>query len=139
MTIISYLRDKRFFILILFITTGICSFLFYVYNFPAIAAILISTVYLMGGLAACVWEFLTKRTYYNEFFDVLNKLDRKYYISEIMESPAFIEGKLLEKALHITGKSMNDEIAKESRENREYREYVELWVHEIRILSTRRC
>lgn len=132
MTMTSFLRDKLIFILIVFFTDGIGGFLFYVFDFPPIAAILISSVYLLGGLAACVWEFLTKRAYYNEFFGLLNNLDRKYYISEVMESPPFTEGKLLEKSLHITGKSMNDEIARECRANREYREYVELWVHEIK-------
>ena len=63
---------------------------------------------------------------------MLDGLDEKYYISEVMDSPSFTEGRLMEEALRIAGKSMNDEIAAERKANREYREYVELWVHEIK-------
>lgn len=104
----------------------------YVFGSPVFISIIISLVYLFGGLAALSYEFLIKRAYFNRFFSRLDSLDKKHYISEVMEPPSFTEGKIIDEALRIAGKSMNDEIGSERNASREYREYMELWVHEIK-------
>lgn len=65
-------------------------------------------------------------------FFILESLDNKCLLSEMIEFPKFYEGKLLFRVLKRTNKSMNDEIASYHLSSKEYREYVELWVHEIK-------
>ena len=89
-------------------------------------------VCLLALIGALIGKHFQKRKYYKELFALLDGLEQKYYLSEVMEPAAFPEGKLLARVLSIAGKSMSDAIAAERAANREYRSYVELWVHEIK-------
>ncbi|AFL98956.1 signal transduction histidine kinase [Desulfitobacterium dehalogenans ATCC 51507] len=128
----DFLRDKLLFIIMVLLTAGIGGFVLYALNDPPAAIIVVNVVYLSGSLAALLGEYLPKRAFYKELFSQLNDLDRKHYISEIMEAPTFYEGAALAEVLQAVGKSMNDEIGAHGRAIRDYRDYVELWVHEIK-------
>lgn len=132
MKITAFLCDKLVFILAVLATAGSGSFILYAIDFPTTAILLLNLIYLLGSLAALFCEYFVKRTYYQELFSVLDRLDKKYYVSEVIGPCKFAEGRILAEMLKITGKSMNDELSAERRANREYREYVELWVHEIK-------
>ncbi|MDR1272162.1 MAG: sensor histidine kinase [Clostridiales Family XIII bacterium] len=92
----------------------------------------IAAVMLLGGLLSLLPEFLTKRRYYGELKSIMENLDKKFLLSEIIERPDFVEGQLLYDTLGDAGKSMNDEIAGYKNAYKEYREFIELWVHEIK-------
>jgi len=128
----TFLYDKLILILVLLITSGLGGFITYAFGSSALISIIVSSIYLFGGLAILLYEFFTRRAYYNRVFSTLDSLDKKYYISEIIEPSPFADGQILEGALRIACKSMNDEVAAERVANREYREYIELWVHEIK-------
>ncbi len=132
MTISNFLRDKLYFILTVLFTAGMCDLIFYIFNLPAAIAILLTSMYLIGSFAALMWEFFTKKSYFNELKCTLDGLEKKCYISEVMDKPSFIEGRIMDEVLSILCKSMNDEISIEHMKGREYREYIELWVHEIK-------
>ena len=63
----------------------------------------------------------------------LEKLDTKYLISEIINTPDFIEGKILKNTIQETGKSMLENVNTYKRLQEDYKEYIELWIHEIKI------
>lgn len=109
------------------VTAFLCTF-----DMPATAILLLNLLYLLGSFAALSYEYFVKRAYYNELFAVTDRLDKKYYIAEVLGSCVFAEGRILAETLRTVGKSMNDELSAERKANREYREYVELWVHEIK-------
>jgi len=132
MKLTAFLRDKLIFILITLATAGIGSFFLYAFHFSRSVILSLNLIYLCGSIAVLIREYLVRKTYYTELFTILDKLDKKHYISEVIEPSTFIDGKILAETLRIAGKSMHDEVAAERRANCEYREYVELWVHEIK-------
>ena len=84
------------------------------------------------GIAIAV-EYRKKKVFYNEFKNNLDELEDKYLISEIINTPDFIEGKILKKSMQETGKSMLENVNLYKRLQEDYKEYIELWIHEIKI------
>lgn len=80
-----------------------------------------------------LFDYQKKNKYYNEIQNNLSSLDKKHYISTMLEIPDFEEGKILCEILEETSKSMNDEISIFRRQMEEYRDYIETWVHEIKL------
>lgn len=80
-----------------------------------------------------VLEYRKKSNFYNELKNNLEKLDNKYLISEIINTPDFIEGKILKNTIQETGKSMLENVNTYKRLQEDYKEYIELWIHEIKI------
>ena len=78
-------------------------------------------------------EYRKKKNFYNELKNNLDELDAKYLISEIINTPEFIEGKILKNTIQETGKSMLENVNLYKRLQEDYKEYIELWIHEIKI------
>lgn len=77
-------------------------------------------------------EFRKKKMFYNELKNNLDELEDKYLISEIINTPDFIEGKILKASMQETGKAMLENVAIYKRLQEDYKEYIELWIHEIK-------
>ena len=78
-------------------------------------------------------EFKSKRTFYNDLKEKIQELDNKYLISEIIETPNFIEGKVLKEVMQDAGKSMLENVNEYKYLQEDYKEYIELWIHEIKL------
>lgn len=77
-------------------------------------------------------EYRKKKNFYNELKNNLDELEDKYLISEIINTPDFIEGKILKNSMQETGKAMLENVALYKRLQEDYKEYIELWIHEIK-------
>lgn len=78
-------------------------------------------------------EYFSKKRYYKNLQNMLDELDEKYLITEIIKAPDFIEGKILKDTLEQVDKSMNENVNKYKYLQEDYKEYIELWIHEIKI------
>ena len=93
-------------------------------------------------LLVCVWicpisillllQYLSRRKYYNNLFEYLDSLDKKYLLTEVISEPEFIDGKLLYEVIKITDRDMHEKIKELDKKQKEYREYIETWVHEVK-------
>jgi signal transduction histidine kinase len=131
--LIDFLQGKTLYLAIVsFTSAAILLLTTLVFGVGLPFVLLTVIILLMGSLFALIPEYVIKRHYYQELKDMLANLDKKYLLSAIVEYPEFTEGRILYETLTITGKSMNDEIARFASESQEYREYIEMWVHEIK-------
>lgn len=87
----------------------------------------------LGITAAESWEFFRKKSYYDKMSDCIEELDQKYLISEMVSTPDFYEGKLVQEVLQDANKSMYEYVAKYRRESIDFQEFIELWVHELKL------
>ena len=78
-------------------------------------------------------EYIKKRRFYREFRNILDELDQKYLITEMMLQPDFEEGKIWMEALYEIDRSMMERINKMETTVRDFKEYLELWIHEIKV------
>lgn len=91
--------------------------------------IVILGAYFIGILV----EYYSKKKFYEKFLNILDELEEKYLINELIEGPNFIEGQILKKSLNEIDKSMIENINKYKYFQEEYKEYIELWIHEIKL------
>ena len=91
--------------------------------------IIITCLYFMS----IIIEYLRKRKYYINIYKLLNELEEKYLITEIIKSPDFIEGEILKEILEQVDKSMLENVNKYKYLTEDYKEYIEMWIHEIKI------
>lgn len=91
--------------------------------------VLFNTVVLVLAL---VFEYLQKHRYYERLLQSLTKLDKKYLLPEVVDTPHWEEGKLWFEAYERSAKTMSDEVASMRAEMRAYATYIETWTHEVK-------
>ena len=132
MNIIEFFRERILFLVInilILIFSGILLESLKVDSYPIIFILFINII---GILIFHIYDYIKRRNYYKEVLNNLDALDKKYLISEVIEEPNFIDGKVLYSIIEQTDKSMNDEISKLKLNISQYKEYIELWVHEVK-------
>ena len=108
-------------------------------NINSVIILLIFCIWFFPILTYILIEFVKQKMLYNELNSIMDNLDKKYLLPEIMKEPANIEGKLLYDVLRQANKDMHEHVKNYRDRENEYREYIETWVHEIKtpIASTR--
>ncbi len=79
-----------------------------------------------------ILDYWRRNKYYKTLIKILDSLNEKTLLSEIINEPNFIEGQILFDVLKISNKYQNDKIAEAQTQNQEYQEYIDAWVHEIK-------
>ncbi|MEG1255328.1 sensor histidine kinase [Clostridium sp.] len=128
----DYLKERIVFVLINIGILMVTSALLKVLKVDDYAIIFIGILNFSGILVFYGYEYFNKKKYYDQVLRNLHNLDKKYLISEVMEEPSFLDGKILYEIIREANKSMNDQVAFFNINNKEYKEYIELWVHEIK-------
>ncbi|MDO5569067.1 MAG: ATP-binding protein [bacterium] len=129
----EYIRDKLLYICILIILITIISLLLILTNTHMLMIIFIPTVFILFNFCFLLHDYVTRKTFYDELNNMLNNLQEKYYITEIINSPTFLEGNILCDILYEVDKSMIENINNIKINKNDFKEYIELWCHEIKI------
>lgn len=129
----SFLKDKIISIILLILGVMTIEVFLIPYRFGSFIKLYIPIVILGLYLIGIIIEYFTKRSFYNNLLDTLDRLDEKYLITEIIKSPSFIEGKILKESLAQIDKSMVENVNKYKYIQEDYKDYIELWIHEIKL------
>ena len=97
------------------------------------AVLMVALMFLAGGAAILLWDYLRRRDFYTKAFNAIESIDTKYLISEMVEKPDFADGQAACELLTEACRSMYENVAEQKRRSSEFREYIELWVHEIKL------
>lgn len=95
-------------------------------------AMITAVLYLIGCFLPLIIEYNVKKEFYYNLLLIFDNLQRKNLISEMINSPNFIEGIILYDVLKGANKAYLEEINRYKSIQEDYREYIELWVHEIK-------
>lgn len=129
----DYLGDKAIIILMYIFLMVLILFFLVMFKVPIALITSIAIVLFIFGAMMIVYDYLSKRAFYNEFQMRLEGLDKKYLITEMVNKPNFLEGRLLCEFLYEIDKSMNEDIEEYRRSIRDFKEYIELWIHEVKL------
>ncbi|MDR2163444.1 MAG: sensor histidine kinase [Clostridiales Family XIII bacterium] len=132
MKLSDFLREKLLFIGIVSFSACFTAFLLYFSRTGAYLAIFIPCLFIAATLISIIPEYYIKKRYYEELLSILEQMDKRHLLAEVVEQPGFLDGRIWAYVLKAAGKSMNDEVAGYRNAFTEYREYIELWVHEIK-------
>ena len=133
MKLTEFIRDRLIAYLIYTTIWALVLVFLFAFHVPVEAIIIASVLIMLGVIAAEMWAFLRKRRFYEKLMSDLSQLDKKYLLSEMLDEPEFLDGRILHNAICEADKSMCEHIAEYRRENKNFREYIELWVHEIKL------
>lgn len=128
----EYLKDQ-----LPVIITHILSMLFCVVFLSAInmqasiiSILLVFWILIAGGYIHI--RFFLRKRYFAELLLQLERLDKKYLISEVMEHPILTEDKIYHRILKAANKSMMEQVSESKQERKEYKEYIEQWIHDVK-------
>ena len=129
----DFLKDNLItLILLVFILITIEIFLM-IYSFNIVIKIYIPISILFVYFISIIVIYYNKKIYYNNILNILEDLDQKYLVTELIDRPNFFEGKILKNVVEEIGKSMLENVNKYKYMQEDYKEYIELWIHEIKI------
>lgn len=132
MNLLNYIKDKLVYIIIHTLLLLFLIIFLSVFEIGRYPILFISGLYIICIFLFLLLEYSQKIKYYKKVESILENLNQKYLLSEMIEKPFFYEGIFLFYCLQVTNKSMNDEISKYKILSKEYREYIEMWIHEVK-------
>lgn len=81
-------------------------------------------------------RYISRKKYFDRIENVLDTLEEKYLITELIGKPYSLEDKEYIIILKRVFKSMIENVNSIRNERDEYREYIESWVHEVKLPIT---
>ena len=133
MKFISYIKDKIFSIILFLLNNLLIFFLLRAFKINVVLIILIITNNIFIILFLLVYNYLKKKQFYDNITNSINKLDKKYYVLEMLPNPITYEAKIMVNILYDINKSMIENVKYIEENVNSYKEFVELWVHEVKI------
>ena len=128
-----FLKEKAITILLLLFGIITIEIFLMAYNVGMFIKIYIPLIIMGLYMISIIIEYFKRKKFYNNLLNMLEELDEKYLITEIIKTPNFLEGKILKNALETIDKSMLENVNKYKYMTEDYKEYIELWIHEIKI------
>lgn len=112
MSLKGFLKDKILLTILLLLGIGTIEIFLLAYPFGNFIKIYIPIVILGLYVIGVSVEYFTKRKFYRNLLNTLREIDEKYLVTEIINTPNFIEGKMLKDILQEIDKSMIENVNK---------------------------
>ncbi len=132
MKFVTFLEEKFSFIIFQIILIAITSGILYLTNIP-IYYIILTIILLMTLVIAYLFiVYISNLKKYKKIVALVDHLEEKYLIAEIVKKPLDLENKAYFYALKQASKGMLDKISIMEKDFLDYQEYIESFVHEIK-------
>ena len=128
-----FLKEKAITILLLLFSIITIEIFLMAYNVGMFIKIYIPLIIMGLYVVLIAIEYFKKKKFYDNLSNMLEELEEKYLITEIINTPDFLEGKILKNTIEAIDKSMLENVNKYKYMTEDYKEYIELWIHEIKI------
>lgn len=128
-----FLREKASTILLLLFGLITIEIFLMAYNVGMFIKIYIPLIIMGLYMISIIIEYFKRKKFYDNLLKILEELDEKYLITEIIKTPNFLEGQIFKNSLEQIDKSMLENVNKYKYMTEDYKEYIELWIHEIKI------
>lgn len=132
MSLREYFKEKILFIIISILMIIFSSALLKALKVDTYAIVFTMILTSIGSVSYYIYDFINRKKYYDNLLKNINNINKKYFISEIIDEGNFLESYILYSVIERCCKSMKDDINDLNRNIEEYKEYIEMWVHEIK-------
>ena len=129
----DYFQDKLGLLFLALVSLVMILMLCLAFKVPLEAIWAISCLYLFTLGAMFCLSFFKKKSFYTDFIQNMERLDKKYYILETLSMPNFYEGKILYDGLYVINKAMIEHVKNYELQMDDFKEYIEMWIHEVKI------
>ena len=128
----EYIKDR----LLVIILQIFCSLVLFGFlcatGYPADFCVLIGGCWIIVAGVYFGTDFWKRRKYFLEMSRLLEQMDARYLLGELMPDSPRLEDRLYRDMIRFSNKSVIERIHAIEKEKKEYREFVESWVHEIK-------
>lgn len=128
-----FFKEKAITILLLLFGIITIEIFLMAYNVGMFIKIYIPLIIMGLYMISIIIEYFKRKKFYDNLLKMLEELDEKYLITEIIKTPNFLEGQIFKNSLEQIDKSMLENVNKYKYITEDYKEYIELWIHEIKI------
>ena len=132
MKVKDYAADHIFSFLCLSVSGLLVSSLLWLIETPMVFILFVESILFTAFVCAFLYDYWRRKKYYNQLWEILDRLEEKTLIGEILARPDFLDGQILDEILRRCNKYQNDRLADAEQNRQEYREYLDSWVHEIK-------
>ncbi len=132
MSFLNYIENKIFYILFEFTMIIALSIMLNIANVNSYYTIYITALLIILLIIYLIIDYFLLKKRAKKIITLVDKLNEKYYISEILPKSNNLENKAYIYALKKACKAMNDKLGELEQEKLEYQEYIESFVHEIK-------
>ena len=132
MNIKKYILSNIPYLIMNFIIFLFAIVLFKIVNMPNVIIFCIFLIWFMPLLVYIVIQFFKEKRFYGEIQNINSKLDKKYFLSEVIKKPNYYQGKIFYEILKDANRNMHEEVNYYKHLQSDYAEYIEVWVHEIK-------
>lgn len=132
MSMMEYVKDKAGVLILNMTGMLLLSFFLSVIGNSGTDILLIVIVWTAIIFVWMSFDYDARRRYFHKLMQLLEELDERYLISEVMEKPHRIEDQIYREVLRKSNKSVIEKIHELETAQREYKEYIESWIHEVK-------
>lgn len=128
----DFLKDKCLLLLLHFVCICLLVGFLTITGYARANIILVVIFWLVILMAWLVITYLQRRKYFQEAEQILEKMEQRYLLGELLPSSFLLEDKIYQNMIQKSNKSVIERIRKIEDGQRDYKEYIESWVHEIK-------
>lgn len=136
MRFIDYLKDKIMIILLNIFSMFLLTVFLALVNNTFSTLLIIIIVWTFIFTIYLTVDYIRRDKYFTKLEDLLESLDKRYLISEVMDNSYRIEDRKYKEILRRSNKSVIEKINQVEDERKDYKEYIESWVHEVKLPIT---
>ena len=139
MNIGEFIKDKMIIVISNLLIFIVLAAILIIANVNFIIVLFVFCIWFLPLISYMTLEFIKCKSYYDEINSILENLDKKYLLPEVMKETSFIHGEKLNYILKEVSRDMHENVKYYKDMQTDYREYIETWVHEIKtpIASTK--
>lgn len=128
----DYLKDKILLVVVQIFCMILLTGFLYATGYPLDSCWIILLVWIGIFAAWFVWEYCSRKQYFQQIEAILEKAEKRYLLGELMPNSYRLEDRLYREFIRRSNKSVIESLRKMEDEQKDYREYIESWVHEIK-------
>ena len=132
MMFLEYLEEKIFYIIISFVFTLFLSIYLLLIGIDSSVVILLVILIMVFIFISLLVSYLLIKKRYEKMINLVDSLDEKYLIKEVIDKPKNLENKAYYYALDKACKALNDKLSEVENSKEEYLDFLDSFIHEIK-------
>ena len=132
MKFIDYIEERIWFVIFQVSIAFLITVYFKLFNLPTGAIVILDVIWILIVIVYLMISYKLEKKESEEIISIVDNLEEKYLISEILKKPKNLKNEAYYYALKKACKSMNDKIVGLESELKDYRDYIESFAHEIK-------
>ena len=132
MKMLDYLKEKSIFLSVNLMFFIMISIVMYFSNISFVIIFLVFFIWFFPLSTYILIEYMKYRKYFSNINNILESLDKKYLLPEVLQEPNFMVGENINDILKELSRDMHEQVKHYRNIQEEYREYIEMWIHEIK-------